>query len=62
MKTCYQNDVMKIEFMETKSPDQENDSILVTFWNEDGSLNDFMSDDYTPELWQTLVNLVEETA
>ena len=62
MKTCYQNNVMKIEFMETKSPDQPNDTIMVTFYNEDGSLNDFMTNDYTLQRWQALVKLVEETA
>ncbi len=53
---------MKIEFMETKSPVQENDTIMVSFYKQDGSFDGFKVYDYTETKWQRFIKVVEETA
>ena len=62
MTTCYQNDVIKIEYMETKSPVQENDTIMVSFYNDDGSFDSFKVYDYSESRWERFIKVVEETA
>ena len=58
----YKNDKMKIEFIKTKTTVQENDSIMVTFYNNDSSIDSFKVFDYTEAKWERFIKVVEETA
>lgn len=52
---------MKIEYLETKSPVQEHDTILVTFYKEDGRFDSMKVYDYTEAKWNRFIKVVEMT-